>query len=297
MTDFWKTKLEEHVSTQSSLGTLKSFPAIFDLVTAAMEKPMHSLPAFLWNYDLQTNMEEEQLGKIVQFVLTDFVCKCNRPRIFQSKSERTFWIDRVIPIFQAVGDQTGLVGYEWCETNPGSYTESTIEQDTWKRGPLRNVDGLGYTDVGTDVIVMEASSGQTNEDLVHTKDDTLKNIHGSICILEAYLRQCPDARFITATNLLAFSVQSVCTAITLSTTCLDPNYPGKYIHQECRMAEIPMNYDERVKWLKVFELVSYLVVMLQKQTLIIHQLQRENSGMVSVDSDETVRYMLSNMKQ
>ncbi|CAO3687489.1 hypothetical protein G6F70_009340 [Rhizopus microsporus] len=79
MTDFWKTKLEEHVSTQSSLGTLKSFPAIFDLVTAAMEKPMHSLPAFLWNYDLQTNMEEEQLGKIVQFVLTDFVGKCNRP--------------------------------------------------------------------------------------------------------------------------------------------------------------------------------------------------------------------------
>ncbi|KAG0188194.1 hypothetical protein DFQ28_005230 [Apophysomyces sp. BC1034] len=57
------------------------------------------------------------------------------------------------------GDQTGLVGFEWCEANPESYTESTVEKDTWKHGPLRNVDGLGYSDLDTDVIVMEASSG------------------------------------------------------------------------------------------------------------------------------------------
>jgi hypothetical protein len=111
--------------------------------------------------------------------------------------------------------------------------EPTIEKNTWKRRPLRNVDRLGYSDLNTDVIVMEASSGQKDEDLVYTKDDTLKNIHGSICALETSLRRYPHARFMTATDLLAFSIQSVCTAVTLSTTSLDPSNPGKCIHQEC----------------------------------------------------------------
>ncbi|KAG1447016.1 hypothetical protein G6F56_009392 [Rhizopus delemar] len=172
------------------------------------------------------------------------------------KLERTFWIDRIIPIFQAMGDQTGLVGFEWCELNPEPYMESTIEKDTRKRGPLRNVDGLEYSNLNTDMIVMEASSGQKDEDLMHTKDDILKNIHGFICALETSLRRYPHAQFMTATNLFAFSGQPVCTTIDLSITSLDSNNPGKYIHQECRTAEIPMNYRERIKWLKFFEFVT-----------------------------------------
>lgn len=108
-----------------------------------------------------------------------------------------------------------------------------------ERGPLRDVDRLGYSDLNTDMIVMGASSGQ--------KDDTLKNTHGSICALETSLRRYPHARFMTATNLLAFSVQSFCTIIILSTTSRDPSNPGKYIHHECRMTEIPMNYGELIK--------------------------------------------------
>lgn len=179
-----------------------------------------------------------------------------------------------------MGDQTGLVGFEWCELNPEPYMESTIEKDTRKRGPLRNVDGLEYSNLNTDMIVMEASSGQKDEDLMHTKDDILKNIHGFICALETSLRRYPHAQFMTATNLFAFSGQPVCTTIDLSITSLDSNNPGKYIHQECRTAEIPMNYRERIKWLKFFEFVSKLVIMLRKQTSVIHQLQKENYDII-----------------
>lgn len=132
-----------------------------------------------------TDMEEDQIIKIIQFTLTDFAGKCNRSQIFEPKHERTFWIDKIIPIFQSIGDQTGLVGFEWCEKNPESFSETTTDLETWKHGPVRYVDGLGYREGRTDIIVMEASSGKNYEDLEHSRDDTLKNVHGSICALEA----------------------------------------------------------------------------------------------------------------
>lgn len=45
--------------------------------------------------------------------------------------------------------------------------------------------------------------------------------------------------------------------------------------------------------MKVFELVSKLVIMLRKQALIIDQLQKEQSGIIPIDNVETVRFVLS----
>ncbi|KAG1473608.1 hypothetical protein G6F56_000856 [Rhizopus delemar] len=183
---------------------------------------------------------------------------------------RTFWIDKVIPIFQSIGDQTGLLGFEWCEKIPQSHVQSVMDTDAWKLGTSRNVDGLGYNLYDEDLFVLEASSGQDKEDITHTKDDTLKNIHSSISILNALVRKFQDGRFSTATNLRTFSVQSVCSTITLCSTSFDPDNIGGYIHEELRFADIPMTYNDRYKWLKVFELVVKLVGMLRKQT-IVHQ--------------------------
>ncbi|ORX55619.1 hypothetical protein DM01DRAFT_107347 [Hesseltinella vesiculosa] len=189
-----------------------------------------------------------------------------------------------------MGDQTGLVGFEWCESSPLSFTESTMHQGSWKREPLRNLHGLGRSEYGTEVIVMESSSGIANEDVTHTKDDTLKNIHGSICALESMFRRYASARLSTALQLLAFSIQSVCSTITLSTTALDPQHPGQYIHLECRSAEIPLDEGQKLSWLKVFELVAYLVAMLREQVLVVRQLQRENSGIDAIDSTDMIQY-------
>ncbi|CAO3667966.1 unnamed protein product [Rhizopus stolonifer] len=157
------------------------------MLKSALEKPRTSLPKYLWNQSIHTDMEEEQIIKIIQFTLTDFAGKCNRSQLFEPKHERTFWIDKIIPIFQSIGDQTGLVGFEWYEKNPESFSETTTDLETWKHSPVIYVDGLGYREGRSDIIVMEASSGKNNEDLEHSRDDTLKNVHGSICALEAIL--------------------------------------------------------------------------------------------------------------
>jgi hypothetical protein len=76
------------------------------------------------------------------------------------------------------------------------------------------VDGLGYGERRSDIIVMETSSGKNNEDLEHSRDDILKNVHSSICALETIRRRHPNASFATASNLLPFTPQSICTTVT-----------------------------------------------------------------------------------
>jgi hypothetical protein len=61
--DQWRVKLEEHVAAQESLASLKSFPKAFNIVTGALDKPLHSAPIYLWNYEMQADTEEEQLIK------------------------------------------------------------------------------------------------------------------------------------------------------------------------------------------------------------------------------------------
>ena len=73
----------------------------------------------------------------------------------------------------------------------------------------------------------------------------------------------------------------------------NPENIGRFLQQECRSVEVLFHYDERIKWMNVFELVSKLVIMLREQVLIIDQLQKEQSGIIPIDNIETVRFVLS----
>lgn len=168
-----------------------------------------------------------------------------------------------------------------------------MDTDVWKLGSSRNVDDLGYNPYHEDLFVLEASSGPHKEDITHTKDDTLKNVHSSISLLNVLVRKFQDGRFSTATNLRTFSVQSVCSTITLCSTSLDPDNIGGYIHEELRFADIPMTYNDRYKWLKVFEIVAKLVGMLRKQTMVYQQLHNEHTGAVPVDEMESIKLLFS----
>lgn len=147
--------------------------------------------------------------------------------------------------------------------------EFTIDQGAWKRNTPRYVDVFGRDQHEYDTIVMEGSSKLAFEDLSHSIDDMIKNIHGSICILEAVLRRYHNAKLTTALNPLAFAIQSIRRTIALSTTSIYLEDPKTYVHEKCRPAEIPTNYRDRYNWLKVFELVCKLIIMLRKQNLII----------------------------
>lgn len=97
-----------------------------------------------------------------------------------SNLERTFWIDRIIPSFQIFGDPTGLLSYKWCEVFSHKYVEISADIANYKPGNAQYMDGMGYDKHNEERLVMEYSGGPIKENIHHTSDNTLKQIHISL---------------------------------------------------------------------------------------------------------------------
>ncbi|KAG0235660.1 hypothetical protein BGW42_004899 [Actinomortierella wolfii] len=240
----------EEVAAQQSLSTLKEFKTAFKFLCEALEQPCGEMPSFLWKFDVASqslSKEETQLINVMQFVLIDFSSKCHRNTVFSPKSERTFWVDRVAPVFQHLADQTGLLGFEWCETAAMDLHETNISSSTWRpSNPMQYLDGRGYDCEGQNWMALEASSGQHKVKVEHTINDTIKNAYNAVALVKAIVRRYQHSRFTTMTRFLAFTVQSVRRTLTLTTTQLDPEQPGRYIIQQRRVADVPIAYGQRL---------------------------------------------------
>ncbi|KAG1169978.1 hypothetical protein G6F35_017261 [Rhizopus arrhizus] len=125
---------------------------------------------------------------------------------------------------------------------------------------------------------MEGSSRYIDkENVQHSQDDTIKIIHASLELLDSLIRRHLSASFSSLCLIKSFSVQCVCTSITLSTTSLDPEDPGAYIHTHVRSADIPLNYDSRASWTAIFELLAYLFTCLKEQKLVLETVTKEST--------------------
>jgi hypothetical protein len=141
-------------------------------------------------------------------------------------------------------------------------------------------DGLGYDMNGYSRLIMEGSSRNiTKENIDHTQEDTVKALYSSIEILNAFVRRHAAALFSSLCTVLSFSLQCVCTTITLSTTKMDYTNIGGYIQTEVRHADVPNTFNNRVSWMEVFELVAYLFTSLREQETIMQTIKKENSGL------------------
>ncbi|KAI9004836.1 hypothetical protein CLU79DRAFT_777938 [Phycomyces nitens] len=210
---------------QTNHMSLKQFPVAYSMLKQALDTELVKLPYFLWTFTQPDNIatDDRILLNIIQYVLTDFCNKCYRNVFYQPKYERSFWIDRVTPIFQTFGDQSQLLGFQWCEIPTEEHVEFTIDPNTWMRTtPIKYHDGVGYDINCHSRLVMEGSSSSTlKEDLDHTQDDTIKTLYASIEILTSFLRRHATASFSSLCSIVSYSLQCVCTTITLSTTVLD----------------------------------------------------------------------------
>ncbi|ORE06469.1 hypothetical protein BCV72DRAFT_183202, partial [Rhizopus microsporus var. microsporus] len=56
----------------------------------------------------------------LRFILTNFanICSSTRTAPRSDISERTFLIDRIVPIFKPLGKQTDLLTFNWGEIQP-----------------------------------------------------------------------------------------------------------------------------------------------------------------------------------
>lgn len=275
---------------QTNHVSLKQFPVAYLMLKQALETELASLPHFIWTFTQPDNIATDDVLflKTIQFVLTDFCNKCHRNAFYQPKYERSYWIDRVIPIFQTFGDQSQLLGFQWCEIPTEEHVEFTIDPDTWMRTtPIKYHDGVGYDINGCNRLVMEGSSSSTlKEDVDHTQDDTIKTLYASIEILTSFLRRHATASFSSLYSVVSYSLQCVCTTITLSTTILDPDNVGSYIQKEMRSVDIHLTFNKYHLWVQVFELVAYLFASLREQEVILEKVMKESPGVIEVKDEE-----------
>ncbi|KAI7900376.1 uncharacterized protein BX663DRAFT_415714, partial [Cokeromyces recurvatus] len=157
---------------------------------------------YIWSYKHTIKDElEHNFFKAAQYILTSYSDKCNRSIQLRTPSERTFWVDQIASIFQTLGDQTGLIGFEWCETLSQNCVDDSINVDLWIKTSRRFLDGLGFDKCHNEILSMEASSGLEKEDMEHTMEDTLKNLNSTIAFINGIGRKHLDASFSTFKKL------------------------------------------------------------------------------------------------
>lgn len=208
-----------------------------------------------------------------------------------SNSERTFWVDRVVPLFQIFGDQTGLLNYQWCEVFSRKHAENTMNIKNCTSGKARFVDGMGDDVYNEERVVMESSSGAIKENIRHTVDDTVKQVHSTIAILNSDIRHHMNAISHTMTKTSAFGIHLVRTTMTLSATRLN-NDCKSYSHEQIQSCEIPTSYEQRTKWLRTFDLMAKLMELLRNQKAVSDLLEVEQDGAVKIGENDTIRAML-----
>ncbi|KAG1055392.1 hypothetical protein G6F43_002657 [Rhizopus delemar] len=136
-----------------------------------LRKTQHSFlqALYIWSYKQNTiKVElEHNFFKAAQYILTSYSDKCNRSIQLRTPSERTLWVDRIASIFQTLGDQPGLIGFEWCETLSKSCVDDSINVDLWIKTSRRYLDGLRFDKRHDEILSMEASSGLEKEGMEH----------------------------------------------------------------------------------------------------------------------------------
>ncbi|KAI8874701.1 hypothetical protein K501DRAFT_315398, partial [Backusella circina FSU 941] len=284
----WKPKTER-------ITYLQSFTNVQAFLLAALEQSLGTLPRWIWtqtNEDIANISHEYQLLQASKFILTTFADNCTQKKQQKTNSERTYWIRHIVHIFQSFANQTGYLQFNWCKSQTKQHALVEINLNNWTKPTARFCDGLGFDWLGKERLSMEGSSGQHEEKIDHTISDTAKQISNTISILKGFTMANMDASFETLRQVKIFGVQATERTIALTETSYDEE-STKYLYKVVRTARIPIEYEERYNWLRVFELLAYLLVELKEQVRIHETLSKEQTSISIVHPEETVRIKLS----
>ncbi|KAI8078900.1 uncharacterized protein BX664DRAFT_343018 [Halteromyces radiatus] len=289
--------IDTALAEQSTLATLNAFHHARSFLMAALDQDQEQLATWLWTqkqHDITSR--EAKLLNMMKFILINFVDNCtatpisilNNTSTARKDYERTWWVRRVVPLFQTFGNQTGLLNFDWCECETTHHALEEMDLTIWEKGSSRFADGLGYDWNANERLVMEGSCGQHRESVSKTVDDSIKQLSSMIAMLKGIANIHLNARFDTMLRTKIFGVQSIKTSIVLSEVQFDEN--AKFSYRQVRKAEIPTSYKQRNKWLRVFELLAYLFVALDDQVVNMKQLDDEEDGAVNIPPQDTVRH-------
>ncbi|KAI8087785.1 uncharacterized protein B0P05DRAFT_465198 [Gilbertella persicaria] len=240
--------------------------------------------------------ESSTFTEFVQYALLDFTLNLLKPGGFNGKSdERSIFCEVYIPIFKAFGNCLSVLNYTWCEKKAKDADYVWLVSNDFskeKKDNLKLLDGIGtLAKIDSTYLVME-SSGFSNDKVVsHSLNDTLKNIKNGHDNLKYLFSQYRNASFDTIKKVNIFSCQIIENKVTLIKYAVKSRSTWKVV--ECRSASVPLNIENSLDYMRVFELFAFMLDDIQKQQFVFKQLKLENLGLVSVPEHETVaRFLL-----
>ncbi|ORE00756.1 hypothetical protein BCV72DRAFT_237410 [Rhizopus microsporus var. microsporus] len=279
--------VDQKEADKTNISTLKQFQHVEQLLHQALKQEVESLPSFLWGNKIAADPDEQKLINVTKFILTTFADTCSTIAINTKPNkdyERTFWVKYIVPVFQTFANQTGLLSLNWCEIS--TICHSNEDQDT-----TRYVDGMGYDKRRNERAVFEASSGQYNANADKIIDDSTKQISSMMSMLKGIASRHLNAKFETLLKTKVFGIQSIKTNLVLSEVLLRED--GRYHYSEVRSAEVPTEYVERNRWIKVFEILCYLFVELKNQEVCYQTMEDEEQGAILVIPEITIKSKLN----
>lgn len=292
----------EHESLlESTLENLKKFQYAHRFLLAALDQELQALPKWLWQQTAPSELsnQEQKLWKIICFSLTNFVDNCTETTLGSTSAaltrmgndyERTWWVRRVVPVFQTFANQTGLLSFDWCECEVKHHALADVDPEYCQTGRPWFADGLGYDWTGMERLVMEGSSGQHKERIPKTIDDSVKQIHNMLNMLKAIANTHLNSSFQTFLQMKVYGIQSIKATVALSE--MQMNDQGKFVHRQVLTATIPTRYQERNKWLGVFNMIAYMLTALEAQVVNLAILDDEQEGKINVETEEKVQVKL-----
>ncbi|KAG2220813.1 hypothetical protein INT45_004474 [Circinella minor] len=282
---------------QESLETLKSSQLIYKELINILDETIdfEDFPMNVWKmYGNSTSWElsaAKDLVRVISLTLTDFWGMASRKN-FDTKQERSFWVETIVPMFKYLATTSNLLVFSWCESLVHSHLQSQVVPGVWNNTTNKLfADGLGRCE-GFDIIIMESSGGYEKENLNHSMDDTWKLIMMLTDSLRQELIKCQDAKYEDAKGLATYGIQCICDTITLMKTTMFDARRWQVI--EVRSAKVPVKWNNRSGFTRVFELILTLHMELLTQKTLKTLLKRQHDHLVDVNQKETVRFCLQN---
>ncbi|KAG1090979.1 hypothetical protein G6F42_019552 [Rhizopus arrhizus] len=140
---------------------------------------------------------------------------------------------------------------------------------------------MGYDHWGFERVALEGSSGLSNASRDKVIDDATKQNITLISMMKRIASHHLNSdvqSFINNTKV--YGNQSVNSTVILSEVRFLVD--SKYGYKEIRSAQVPTIYGETNRWPKIFEILCYLEMELQKQKLVYEIMENEEQELIIV---------------
>ena len=123
--------------------------------------------------------------------------------------ERTYTIERIIPLFKAIQSMYKEYIFQWIEIQVDCIKDMKIVFPEFDF-IINKADGVGVRDSSNKAIIfIEISGGPESTDLKHVKEDTEKLLKEAMFGLASLLRDHLDKSAEDVKNLHIFAIQSI----------------------------------------------------------------------------------------